>query len=114
MTVAIRQHERERQVEQIVKRHPEALDSYAALVFFYWVESDKCMKYDPKTATFSIQSWNLNHLTSPEAISRAFRRLVEAKVVKVREETERGRRINEDDMKVYHLDQKNIIPRVMK
>lgn len=42
------------------------------------------------------------------------RRLVESKVVAIRAETARGRRLNEEDMKAYYLAEKNIIPRVMK
>ena len=112
--VAVKQHERERLVEQVVKKHPECLDSYRNLLIWYWHDVDGALKYDPATATFSLATYNIYRLSSPEAISRAFRRLVEAKVVKVREETERGRRVNEEDMKLYHLAEKNIIPRVMK
>ena len=112
--VAVKQHERERLVEQVVRKHPECLDQYRALILWYWTDVDRAFKFNPLTATFSIKAWNLYRLTSPEAISRAFRRLVEAKVVKVREETERGRRLNEEDMRNFHLAEKNIIPRVMK
>jgi hypothetical protein len=106
--VASRQHLREKQVEQIVRRHPEALDSYRALLIWFWVEVDGAAKYDPKTATFSIKTWNLYRLTSPEAVSRAFRRLVESKVVIINEETERRRKLNEVEMKRYHLEQKGV------
>ena len=112
--VAVKQHERERFVEQVVKKHPECLDSYRNLLIWYWHDVDGALKYDPTTATFSLAIYNIYRLSSPEAISRAFRRLVEAKVVKVRTETERGRRVNEEDMRLYHLAEKNIIPRVMK
>jgi len=106
--VASRQHERERQVEGIVKRHPEALDQYRALILWYWCEIDGAVKYDPRTATFSLATWNIYRLSSPEAITRALRRLVESKVVTINEETERRRRLNEEEMKRYHLEQKGV------
>jgi len=77
--MASRAHERERQVEQVIKKHSEALDSYKALLIWYWVEVDKAMSYDSMTATFRIQAWNLYRLTSPEAVSRALRRVIERK-----------------------------------
>jgi hypothetical protein len=112
--VAVKQHERERQVEQVVKKHPECLDSYRNLLIWYWHDVDGALKYDPATATFSLATWNISRLSSPEAITRALRRLIEAKVVAIRAETERGRRLNEEDMRNFHLAEKNIIPRVMK
>lgn len=78
--MASRAHERERQVEQIIKRHPEALDSYKNLLIWYWHDIDGALKYDPATATFSLAIYNIYRLSSPEAISRALRRVIEAKV----------------------------------
>lgn len=81
-----RQHLRERQVEQVVKKHPECLDSYRNLLIWYWVEVDKAIKYDPHTATFSLATWNIYRLSSPEAISRALRRLIESKRIVIDKE----------------------------
>lgn len=56
MTVSSKQHERERQVEEIIRKHPEALNDYRALLIWYWTDVNKAFTYDPKTATFSIHS----------------------------------------------------------
>lgn len=98
-TFAQRQRNRERQVEQVVKRHPECLDSYRNLIIWYWHDIDGALKYNPATATFSLTTWNIYRLSSPEAITRAFRKLRENKVTAINEEAEKWR---DREEKRYH------------
>jgi hypothetical protein len=112
--VAVKQHERERQVEQVVKRHPECLDSYRNLLIWYWHDVDGALKYDPKTATFSLATYNIYRLSSPEAISRALRRVIEAKVKETGTGQDKWRKREEEGYREAYSRKEDIIPRVMK
>lgn len=63
-------------VETVIKNHREVLDGYNALTLHFWCDIDKAIQYDAATATFTLKAWNLHRLTSPEAITRAFRRVL--------------------------------------
>lgn len=73
------------QIEQLIKKHPETLDSYIELILWYWTEIDKAFKYDPEKSMFYVNTWNIHLLTPPETITRTMRRLVTAKVQKIQE-----------------------------
>lgn len=112
--VAVKQHERERLVEQVVKKHPECLDSYKNLLIWYWHDVDGALKYDPATATFSLATWNISRLSSPEAVSRALRRMIQKKIVVIDAEKQRWREREEKRYREAYSRKENIIPRVMK
>lgn len=73
----------ENQVEQLIKRHGECLSNYRDLLLWYWTEVDKVIKFDPEKGMFYIYTWNIHRLTSPESITRIFRRLIAKKVIKI-------------------------------
>ena len=102
-------------VQKVLDKHGEALDSYRALTLWFWTDVDKGLSYDPKTATFTLYAWNCHRLSSPESISRAFRRVLKRNVAKYGVMEERWRRREEERYReAYSHSEKNPIPRVMK
>lgn len=104
----------QRDVQRVLDKHGEALDSYRALTLWFWVDIDKAISYDPATATFTLNAWNLYRLTSPESISRAFRRVIKRNVAKYGVVEEKWRRREEEGYREAYSFKEDIIPRVMK
>ena len=101
-------------VQKVLDKHGEALDSYKSLILFFWVEIDKGISYDPTTATFTLHTWDCYKLTSPESISRAFRRVLKRNVAKYGAVEEKWRRREEEGYREAYSRKEGIIPRVMK
>lgn len=65
-------------VRRVLRAHPHAGDHYWELTFRFWEIVDGYVKYDAPTGCYYIDEKNLDKLTSPEAVSRAFRRVLDA------------------------------------
>jgi len=104
----------QRDVQRVLDKHGEALDSYRALTLWFWVDIDGGIKYDPATATFTLHTWDLYRLTSPESISRAFRRVLKKNVAKYGAVEEKWRKREEERYREAYSRKESIIPRVMK
>jgi hypothetical protein len=83
------------------KIEPDCNVSYEILALTYWTIT-RAMKYDPGTQVYSIAKADNFKLTSPESISRAWRKLVEEGRI-VLTEAEKSRRSElETKYRAYH------------
>lgn len=92
----------ETMVMRCLKYDPECLWNYRRLVLQYWTLIDGVFSYDESTGVFTAQRGSLHLLTSPESIDRAFRLLVERKIVAFREEDRVRRAKLEEEYRIYH------------
>lgn len=74
-------------VVKIVREHPSTISDYRKLLQYYWYYIDGLKNFVPLD--------ELERITQPESISRAFRKLVEQGVIIMDEKTKMAR-INEE------------------
>jgi hypothetical protein len=78
---------------ELAKKYPAVIRDYRKLVQYYWhyIDGGPFIPYEI-----------LTRLTQPESISRAFRKLVEEKLINVPVQTRIGRDLQEDEYRRHY------------
>jgi len=94
----------ERGVLKVLKMDPYIADGpqYKKLVLMYWTLIDGAFTFDRESGYYYTDMERFTEATSPEAISRSFRRLVDKEVKKLTPRTEARRREREEEYKEYY------------
>jgi len=105
MSFTAKQHEVEQGVMEVLKLDPHIADGpkYNRLCLLYWAHIDKVFSHDRESGYYYTWPERFEGATSPEAISRAFRRLVKKEVAKLSPETETRRRERQEQYRKYEL-----------
>ena len=108
MSFTDKRHKVEQGVLKILEMDPYIADGpqYKKLILLYWVNIDKAFQYDKESGYYYTTPEDFAKATSPESITRAFRKLVEAEVAKLLPSTEKRRRDLETEYKTYHIEEK--------
>jgi len=98
----------EKGVLKVLKRDPHIADGpqYKKLVLWYWTHIDEAFIYDRESGYYYTDMQRFTEATSPEAISRAFRRLVDKEVKKLTPRTEKRRREREEEYRNYYSEKR--------
>ena len=104
MSLSAKLGEVEAGVLKVLKMDPHIADGpkYRKLVLWYWTHVDKVFTYDRESGYYYTDMERFTDATSPEAISRAFRRLVDKEVQKLTPETEKRRRERQEEYRDYY------------
>ena len=104
MSLDVKLGEVEQGVLKVLKMDPHIADGpkYRQLVLWYWTHIDKVFTHDRESGYYYTDMTRFTEATSPEAISRAFRRLVDKEVKKLTPYTEKRRREREEDYRNYY------------
>ena len=104
MSLTAKLGEVEAGVLKVLKLDPHIADGpkYRKLVLLYWCYIDKVFTFDRESGYYYTDMTRFTEATSPEAISRAFRRLVDKEVQKLTPRTERRRREREEEYRDYY------------
>ena len=105
MSFTVKQHEVEAGVMEVLKRDPHIADGpkYNRLCLLYWAHIDKVFSHDRESGYYYTWPERFEGATSPEAVSRAFRRLVKKEVARLTPETETRRRERQEQYRKYAL-----------
>ena len=108
MSFSDKRHKVEQGVMKILEMDPYIADGpqYKKLTLMYWTFIDKAFTLDKPSGYYYTTPEDFKKATSPESISRAFRKLVEAEVAKLLPSTEKRRRDLETEYKTYHIEEK--------
>jgi len=104
MSFTAKRHEVEEGVRTVLKIDPHIADGpkYRKLILLYWCYVDRVFTFDRESGYYYTSPEEFEKATSPEAIGRAFRRLVVKEVAKLTPETETRRREMEKKYRLYH------------
>lgn len=105
MSFVVKQHEVEEGVRQVLKIDPYVAEGpkYNRLCLLYWTHVDKVVTHDRESGYYYTDPDRFENATSPESISRAFRRLVDKAVAKLSPKTEERRRELQEKHRKYAL-----------
>jgi hypothetical protein len=92
----------EQNVYKCCKMDGRCMSEYRRLILTYWTFIDHAMKWDERQQCFYIFQHRVVGLTSPESITRAFRKLVEKKVLQLTLEQQEKRVKMEEEYRLYH------------
>jgi len=97
----------EKGILKVLKMDPYIADGpqYKRLVLMYWTHIDEGFTYDRESGYYYTDMERFKEATSPEAISRAFRRLVDKEVQKLTPYTEKRRREREEEYRKYYSEE---------
>ena len=104
MSLSAKLGEVEAGVLKVLKMDPHIADGpkYRKLVLMYWAHVDGVFTFDRESGYYYTDMERFTDATSPEAISRAFRRLVDKEVQKLTPETEKRRRERQEEYRDYY------------
>ena len=87
--MSLRLGEVEKGVLKVLKRDPYIADGpkYRKLVLLYWTHIDEVVTYDQESGYYYTDMERFTDATSPEAITRSLRRLIEKELIKIGIET---------------------------
>ena len=105
MSFTARQHEVEAGVRKVLSMDPYIADGprYNRLCLLYWTHIDKVVSLDKESGYYYTWPERFESATSPEALTRAFRRLVNKEVARLSPETETRRRELQEKHRLYAI-----------
>ena len=105
MSFTAKQHEVEEGVRKVLTIDPYVAEGpkYNRLCLLYWCHVDRVVTYDRESGYYYTDPERFEEATSPESISRAFRRLVDKAVAKLSPKTEERRRELQEKHRLYAI-----------
>ena len=108
MSFSDKRHKVEQGVLKILEMDPYIADGpqYKKLILLYWTHIDNAFIFDNPSGYYYTTPEDFAKATSPESITRAYRKLVEAEVAKILPSTKKRRRELEEEYRTYHIEEK--------